>query len=235
MSDVIRVLIADDQALLRGSFRLLVDSDPGMRVVAEAADGDEATALCPQHRPDVVLMDVQMPRMNGLEATHALCSQPDGPKVIVLTMFDLDEYVYEALRAGASGFLLKNSPPAELLRAIKVVHEGNALLAPEITKRLIATLAPSPKHPTIRAGGPRSDARLDRLTVRERETFVLIARGRSNDEIAAELHLSRMTVRTYVSRILTKLDSRDRAGLVVIAYETGFITPEGQVPQPSRR
>ncbi|MGO2424708.1 response regulator transcription factor [Glutamicibacter ardleyensis] len=231
MSDVIRVLIADDQALLRGSFRLLVDNDPGMRVVAEASDGDEAIALCAQHRPDVVLMDVQMPRTSGLEATHTLCSQPDGPKVIVLTIFDLDEYVYEALRAGASGFLLKNSPPAELLRAIKVVHEGNALLAPEITKRLIATLAPSPHTPAIRAGVPRSDARLDRLTVRERETFMLIARGRSNDEIAAELHLSRMTVRTYVSRILTKLDSRDRAGLVVIAYETGFITPEGQVPQ----
>lgn len=231
MSDVIRVLIADDQALLRGSFRLLVDSDPGMRVVAEAADGEEAIALCAEHRPDVVLMDVQMPRMNGLAATHTLCSQPEGPKVIVLTMFDLDEYVYDALRAGSSGFLLKNSPPAELLRAIKVVHEGNALLAPEITKRLIATLAPSPKNSTIRAGVPRSDARLDRLTVRERETFVLIARGRSNDQIAAELHLSRMTVRTYVSRILTKLDSRDRAGLVVIAYETGFITPEGQVPQ----
>lgn len=170
-------------------------------------------------------MDVQMPRMSGLEATRALCTQVDGTKVIVLTMFDLDEYVYEALRSGASGFLLKNSPPAELLRAIKVVHEGNALLAPEITKRLIATLAPSPNTPTIRAGAPRTDARLDRLTVRERETFALIARGRSNDEIAAELHLSRMTVRTYVSRILTKLDSRDRAGLVVIAYETGFITP----------
>lgn len=225
MSDMIRVLIADDQELLRGSFRLLVDSAPGMMVVAEAADGEETTALCAQHRPDVVLMDVQMPRMSGLEATRALCSQPDGPKVIVLTMFDLDEYVYEALRAGASGFLLKNSPPAELLRAIKVVHEGNALLAPEITKRLISTLAPLPNASTIRAGVPRTDARLDRLTVRERETFTLIARGRSNDEIATELHLSRMTVRTYVSRILTKLDSRDRAGLVVIAYETGFITP----------
>ncbi|WP_104092545.1 response regulator transcription factor [Arthrobacter sp. GMC3] len=231
MNDVIRVLIADDQALLRGSFRLLVDSDPGMRVVAEAADGEEAIALCAQHRPDVVLMDVQMPRISGLEATRALCSQPGGPRVIVLTMYDLDEYVYEALRAGASGFLLKNSPPSELLHAIKVVHEGNALLAPEITKRLIATLTPSPSAATTRMSAAREDARLERLTARERETFGLIARGRSNDEIAAELHLSRMTVRTYVSRILTKLDSRDRAGLVVIAYETGFITPEGQVPQ----
>ncbi|PQZ93731.1 DNA-binding response regulator [Arthrobacter sp. MYb227] len=231
MSDVIRVLIADDQELLRGTFRLLVDSDPGMMVVAEAADGEEASALCAEHRPDVVLMDVQMPRMSGLEATRALCSQVDGPKVIVLTMFDLDEYIYEALRAGASGFLLKNSPPAELLRAIKVVHEGNALLAPEITKRLIATLAPSSNVSAMSTGAPCSDTRLERLTVRERETFALIARGRSNDEIAAELHLSRMTVRTYVSRILTKLDSRDRASLVVIAYETGFITPENQASQ----
>ena len=225
MADMIRVLIADDQELLRGTFRLLVDTAPGMMVVAEAADGEESIALCAQHHPDVVLMDVQMPRMSGLEATRTLCSQPEGPKVIVLTMFDLDEYVYEALRAGAAGFLLKSSSPAELLRAIKVVHDGNALLAPEITKRLIATLAPSPRASIMRTGSSQDDARLERLTVRERETFELIARGRSNDEIAAELHLSRMTVRTYVSRILTKLDSRDRAGLVVIAYETGFITP----------
>lgn len=227
MSELIRVLIADDQELLRGSFRLLVDSDPGMQVVAEAGDGADAITQCAQQRPDVVLMDVQMPGMSGLEATRDLCSQANGPKVIVLTMFDHDEYVYEALRAGASGFLLKNSPPAELLRAIKVVHEGNALLAPEVTKRLIATLAPRPSTPAPapRSGASSPDARVERLTLRERETFALIARGRSNDEIAAELHLSRLTVRTYVSRILTKLDSRDRAGLVVIAYESGFITP----------
>lgn len=225
MSEVIRVLIADDQQLLRGSFRMLVDSDPGMEVVAEAADGEEALALAARHRPDVVLMDVQMPRMNGLDATRALLSQPAGPKVIVLTMFDLDEYVYEALRAGASGFLLKNSPPAELLRAITVVHEGNALLSPEITKRLISRLTPTPAARAPSAASARDDARLAVLTARERETFALIARGRSNDEIAADLHLSPTTVRTYVSRILGKLGARDRASLVVIAYETGFVTP----------
>lgn len=225
MSDKIRVLIADDQELLRGSFRLLVESDPGMQVVAEAADGEQVLEQVAQHRPDVVLMDVQMPGMNGLEATRVLCAQTGGPKVLMLTMFDLDEYVYEALRAGASGFLLKNSAPAEVLRAIKVVHDGNALLAPEITKRLISHLTPPQAPPAVPTARQLEDARLARLTARERDTFALIARGRSNNEIAAELHLSPMTVRTYVSRILTKLDARDRAGLVVIAYETGFITP----------
>ncbi|WGW13246.1 response regulator transcription factor [Saxibacter everestensis] len=224
MSDEIRVLIADDQELLRGSFRLLVDSDPGMQVVAEAADGEQVLTQVAQHRPDVVLMDVQMPRMSGLEATRVLCTQTGGPKVIVLTMFDLDEYVYEALRAGASGFLLKNSAPTELLRAIKVAHDGNALLAPEVTKRLISRLTPPQDAQAATTVAPLEDARLARLTTREREAFTLIARGRSNDEIAAELHLSPMTVRTYVSRILAKLDARDRAGLVVIAYETGFVT-----------
>lgn len=225
MSEMIRVLIADDQELLRGSFRLLVDSDPGMLVVAEAANGSEAVALCAERRPDVVLMDIQMPQMDGLDAARILCSESEGPRVIMLTMFDLDEYVYEALRAGASGFLLKNSPPAELLRAIKVVHEGNALLAPEVTKRLIATLLPAQNSFVAEESIRHPDGRLERLTARERETFALIARGRSNDEIAIDLHLSRMTVRTYVSRILTKLDVRDRAGLVVLAYESGFITP----------
>lgn len=219
MPDVIRVLIADDQELLRGAFRLLVDSDPGMRVVAEATDGRDAITLATRTNPDVVLMDVQMPGMNGLEATQELCNGGQGPKVIVLTMFDLDEYVYAALRAGASGFLLKNSPPAELLRAIRVVNEGNALLAPEVTRRLISTLAPK-KAPTK----PPSDARIERLTPRERETLALIAKGLSNEEIAAEMFLSGVTVRTYVSRILAKTQARDRAQLVVLAYETGFIT-----------
>lgn len=164
-------------------------------------------------------MDVQMPGMNGLDATKELCKKPGGPKVIVLTMFDLDEYVYAALRAGASGFLLKNTPPADLLRAIRVVFEGNALLAPEVTRRLITTLAPNQG-----AKAPPNDERIERLTSRERETLALIARGMSNDEIAAEMFLARVTVRTYVSRILSKLDARDRAQLVVFAYETGFIT-----------
>ena len=208
----IRVLVADDDATIRASLRLLVDSDAGMCVVAEAGDGDEAVRLAAQHRPDVVLMDVQMPRMTGLEATRILAGQASGARVIVLTMFDLDEYVYEALRAGASGFLLKNSPPADVLQAIRVAHEGNAMLAPEVTKRLIERLAPA-----------RRDPRVGRLTVRERETLVLIGRGRSNAEIAAALFVTVTTVRTYVTRILTKLDARDRAGLVVIAYENGLV------------
>jgi DNA-binding NarL/FixJ family response regulator len=208
----IRVLIADDVAVIRASLRMLVDSEPGMLVVAEAADGSEALRLTEAHRPDVVLMDVQMPRMTGLEATRILCAHVGGPRVLVLTTFDLDEYVYAALRAGASGFLLKNSPPAEVLHAIRVAHAGNALLAPEVTRRLIQRLAPT-----------RDDERVGLLTARERETLVLIGRGCSNDEIAAELFLTVTTARTYVSRILTKLNARDRAQLVVIAYESGLV------------
>ena len=219
MAEAIRVLIADDQAPLRAAFRMLVTSDPGMVVVAEAANGEQALTLAAKHQPDVVLMDVEMPGMGGVEATRRLCSQPQGPRVVILTMFDLDEYVSEALRAGASGFLLKNAAPAEVIRAVRVVYEGNALLAPEITKRLITQLAApaqTPKRPDL-----AEDSRLARLTARERETFELIVRGWSNAEISAELHLTRTTVRTYVSRILTKLEARDRAGLIVIGYESG--------------
>lgn len=212
--NVTRVLIADDEPAIRSSLRLLVDSDVGMEVVGEAGDGEDAVECAVRLHPDVVLMDVQMPRMTGLEATRVLAGEPEGPRVIVLTMFDLDEYVYEALRAGASGFLLKNSPPSEVLHAIRVAHEGNALLAPEVTKRLIGRFAP------VRRG-----QRLDHLTERERETLALIGQGRSNAEIAAELFVTVTTVRTYVSRILTKLQTRDRAGLVVIAYESGIVTP----------
>jgi DNA-binding NarL/FixJ family response regulator len=220
MSEV-RVLIADDERAIRGSLRLLVDAEPDMRVVAEASDGDEALRLVDAYRADVVLMDVQMPRLNGLEATRRLAARAQkqenppstqSPRVIVLTMFDLDEYVYEALRAGASGFLLKNSPPTELLHAIRVVHEGNALLAPEVTKRLIRKFS-----------SRRADAGLQYLTERERETLVLIGQGLSNTEIAGSLFVTVTTVRTYVSRILTKLDARDRAGLVVIAYENNLV------------
>lgn len=217
MVNPIRVLIADDEAPLRDALRLLVNSEPGMTMVAEASDGAQALQLAARDRPDVVLMDVQMPRMTGLEATRRLCSDPNGPKVIVLTMFDLDEYVYEALHAGASGFLLKNSRPGEVLQAIRVAHDGNALLAPEITKRLIGRLAPPAKH----------NARADSLTVRERQTLVLIGQGLSNDEIAAALFVTATTVRTYVSRILSKLAARDRAQLVVIAYESGLVTTGG--------
>ena len=212
----IRVLIADDDAVIRSSLRLLVEHEPGMSVSGEAPDGKQAIDLAREHRPDVVLMDVQMPRMNGLEATRALCSEVAGPRVIVLTMFDLDEYVFEALRAGASGFLLKNSPPSEVLRAIRVAYDGEALLAPEVTRRLIDRFAgPSRDH--------TEDSGVGRLTERERETLQLIGRGLSNVEIAAALFVTQTTVRTYVSRILSKLGARDRAQLVVVAYESGLV------------
>lgn len=212
----IRVLIADDDAVIRSSLRLLVEHEPGMSVSGEAPDGKQAIDLAREHRPDVVLMDVQMPRMNGLEATRALCSEVAGPRVIVLTMFDLDEYVFEALRAGASGFLLKNSPPSEVLRAIRVAYDGEALLAPAVTRRLIDRFAgPSRDH--------TEDSGVGRLTERERETLQLIGRGLSNAEIAAALFVTQTTVRTYVSRILSKLGARDRAQLVVVAYESGLV------------
>ena len=212
----IRVLIADDDAVIRSSLRLLVEHEPGMSVSGEAPDGKQAIDLAREHRPDVVLMDVQMPRMNGLEATRALCSEVAGPRVIVLTMFDLDEYVFEALRAGASGFLLKNSPPSEVLRAIRVAYDGEALLAPEVTRRLIDRFAgPSRDH--------TEDSGVGRLTERERETLQVIGRGLSNAEIAAALFVTQTTVRTYVSRILSKLGARDRAQLVVVAYESGLV------------
>jgi len=212
----IRVLIADDDAVIRSSLRLLVEHEPGMSVSGEAPDGKQAIDLAREHRPDVVLMDVQMPRMNGLEATRALCSEVAGPRAIVLTMFDLDEYVFEALRAGASGFLLKNSPPSEVLRAIRVAYDGEALLAPEVTRRLIDRFAgPSRDH--------TEDSGVGRLTERERETLQLIGRGLSNAEIAAALFVTQTTVRTYVSRILSKLGARDRAQLVVVAYESGLV------------
>lgn len=213
---MIRIVIADDEAAIRASLQLLLTHEPGMSVVAEAADGRSAVAEARAHRPDVVLMDVHMPGITGLEATRTLCADPNGPRVIVLTTFDLDEFVYEALRAGASGFLLKNSPPSELVRAIRVVHAGEALLAPEVTRRLITrlagTVAPGPSPITL-------------LTPREQDTLRLIAQGRSNPEIAQTLVLTPTTVRTYVSRILAKLGARDRAQLVVIAYEHGLAGP----------
>ncbi|MGC4867432.1 response regulator [Micromonospora sp. DT53] len=220
---MIRVLIADDQALLRGSFRLLVDLSPDCETVGEAGTGVEAVALTGQHRPDVVLMDVRMPEMDGIEATRRICADPAtaGTRVIILTTFDLDEYVYGALRAGASGFLLKDTPPADLLTGIRVVAAGEGLLAPTVTRRLIDEFArqPEPTRPLPR--------QLDGVTDREREVLALIARGLSNTELAAHLNLSQATVKTHVGRLLTKLAVRDRAQLVIVAYETGLVGPGG--------
>ena len=220
---MIRVLIADDQALLRGSFRLLVDSSPGLSTVGEAGTGVEAVALTVERRPDVVLMDVRMPEMDGIEATRRICADPAtaGTRVVILTTFDLDEYVYGALRAGASGFLLKDTPPADLLAGVRVVAAGEGLLAPTVTRRLIDEFArrPEPARPLPR--------RLDGVTEREREVLTLIARGLSNAELAGHLGLSLATVKTHVGRLLTKLAVRDRAQLVIVAYETGLVGPGG--------
>ncbi|WP_326557164.1 response regulator transcription factor [Micromonospora sp. NBC_01796] len=220
MSDAVRVLVVDDQALLRGSFRVLVDTAPGLTVVGEAATGLEAVELARRERPDVVLMDIRMPDLDGVEATRQICAAPETAhvRVLILTMFDLDAYVYAALRAGASGFLLKDTPPADLLTAIRVIAAGDALLAPGVTRRLIAEFARRPEQ----AGLPATN--LAGVTDREREVLVLVARGLSNGEIAAHLRLGVGTVKTHVSRLLAKLGARDRAQLVAAAYESGLVT-----------
>jgi DNA-binding NarL/FixJ family response regulator len=218
---MIRVVLVDDQELVRAGFRTLIDSVEGLEVVGEAADGEAAIEQVRVRHPDVVLMDIRMPRMDGIEATRAIHSLPgaEGVRVLVLTTFDLDEYVHAALRAGASGFLLKDASPAELLTAIRVVHEGESLLAPSVTRRLIAEFARRK-----RVGATPIDA-LEVLTEREREVLALIARGLSNSEIAEELVVSPATAKTHVSRIMSKLQGRNRAQLVMLAYETGLVTP----------
>ncbi|MBP2324694.1 DNA-binding NarL/FixJ family response regulator [Kibdelosporangium banguiense] len=211
-----RVVVADDQALLRGSFRMLVDTADGLETVGEAGNGLEAIALVRELKPDVVLMDVRMPEMDGIEATRQICASSDT-RVLMLTTFDLDSYVYSALRAGASGFLLKDTPPADLLNAIRTVAAGDSLLAPSVTRRLIAefTSRPEPAQTLARE--------LSGVTDREREVLALIARGLSNTEISAHLHVGLATVKTHVSRLLAKLQARDRAQLVIVAYETGLV------------
>jgi DNA-binding NarL/FixJ family response regulator len=223
----IRLLLADDQALVREGFRALLTVQPDMLVVGEAENGQQAVAAAGQVRPDVVLMDIRMPVMDGLEATRQLMDPATGrhpPHVIILTTFDMDEYVYGALRAGASGFLLKDASAQELLAAIRVVAAGDALLAPSVTRRLIAEFA---RH------APRDDRRPDRLlqlTERETEVLRLVGRGMSNVEIAAALTVAEQTVKSHVSRVLTKLGLRDRAQAVVVAYETGLIVPGATPP-----
>ena len=217
----IRVLLADDQALVRAGFSALLESEDGLEVCGEAGDGERAVTLARELRPDVVLMDVRMPRMDGIEATRAITSDPAlaQTRVVVLTTFELDEYVFGALRAGASGFLLKNLEPEDLLRTVRIVAAGEALLAPRVTKRLIEAFVEAPQRVARPAAG------LDELTAREREILELVALGLSNVEVAERLWLSPLTVKTHVSHVLSKLGARDRVQLVVAAYETGIVVP----------
>ena len=216
----IRVLIADDQEMIRSGLRLILAAEPDIDVVAEASDGKEAVAAARRLRPDVTLMDIRMPRLDGIEATRLLATTPSPTRVVVLTTFDLDTYVYEALRAGASGFLLKNAPAEELVQAIRVVASGDGLLDPAVTRRVIAEFARTPAP-------PQPPPELASLTEREVEVLHLIAQGLSNAEIAARLHVSEATVKTHVARMLSKLQLRDRVQAVVYAYERGVIRPGG--------
>ena len=214
----IRVLIVDDQSMIRGGFSALLDAQEGVEVVATAADGAGITDVVRRSRPDVVLMDIRMPIVNGLDATRTVLAMPEPvPRIIMLTTFDADEYVFAALRAGASGFLLKDSTPEELIHAVRVVARGEALLTPKVTRTLITDFAARP------APAQRPDARLGDLTDREREVLVLVARGLANREIAEELVMAEQTVKTHVSRMLAKLSLRDRTQLVIAAYESGLV------------
>jgi DNA-binding NarL/FixJ family response regulator len=217
---VIGVLLVDDQAMVRSGLRMILESEDDLVVIAEAEDGAEAVRLARSERPDVILMDVRMPEVDGIEATRQITETTPDSKVIVLTTFDLDDYVYGALRAGASGFLLKDAPADDLIAAIRVVAKGDALLAPSVTRRLISEFADRPDRSTAVSG-------LDELTEREIEVLRLLATGKSNAEIADELFVSETTVKTHVSHVLTKLGLRDRVQAVVAAYESGLVTPGG--------
>jgi DNA-binding NarL/FixJ family response regulator len=218
---VIRVALADDQALVRAGFRTLLETEDGITVVGEAGDGDAAVDLVRAQRPDVILMDIRMPGLDGLEATKRITEDESlaSVKVLILTTFELDEYVFEALRSGASGFLVKHTDPGELVRAVRVVADGEALLSPGVTRRLIAEFASRPARDRVTPAG------LEVLTEREREVVALVAEGLSNDEIARELVISPATARTHVSRAMMKLHARDRAQLVVFAYQSGLAAP----------
>ena len=217
----IRVVVADDQGMVRSGFSVLLNAQPGIEVIGEAVDGREAIARAAELHPDVILMDVRMPVLDGLHATREITAMPDPPKIVVLTTFDLDDYVYEALRAGASGFLLKDASATELANAVRLVAAGDALLAPGVTRRLIAEFA--------RMGAPRAPTRkqVDGLTERESEVLALVARGMSNAEIADHLVVAEQTIKTHVGRILMKLGLRDRTQAVVLAYESGLVHPGG--------
>ncbi len=222
---MIRVLLVDDQSLVRLGFRMILEAETDIAVVGEAGDGAAAVSMTAALRPDVVLMDVRMPGVDGIDATAAITAAGGPAKVLILTTYDLDRYVYAGLRAGASGFLLKDAPPADLLAAIRTVADGAAVLAPSTTRRLIdrfVPLLPDPERAT------RRDSLLGTLTDREREVFLLLARGKSNREIASALFLSESTIKIHVGHILAKLNLRDRVQAVVEAYESGLITPEGQ-------
>ena len=215
----IRVLIADDQAMVRAGFRMVLDAESDIEVVGEAPDGEHAVASAKRLRPDVVLMDIRMPRVDGIEATQRiLADNRESPRVLILTTFDLDEYVYAALKAGASGFLLKNAPPEQLVDGIYLVAAGEALLAPSVARRVIEEFVGQP-----RSAGPPPE--LEDLTTREREVLALLAHGRTNDEIAGELVISRGTAKTHVARVLAKLGLRDRIQAVIFAYESGLVKP----------
>ncbi|HEY7276217.1 MAG TPA: response regulator transcription factor [Trebonia sp.] len=223
---MIRVLLADDQALIRSGIRALLDAEDDIEVVAEAADGKQAVTLATQHRPDIALVDIQMPVVDGIEATRQIVTDERlaEVRVVILTNFGLDEYIFRALRAGASGFLLKDTQPAELLQALRIVMRGDSLLSPAVTRRLISEFVARPPDAVSAAG-------METLTNREREVVAMVAHGLSNDEIAAAMVLSPTTAKTHVSRAMVKLGARDRAQLVVFAYQAGLVSPREATPR----